>query len=321
MEVKISELLASAGIEELPNPLEADADAVRARVLARLKEDKMQNTNRRAGRLCRVLLIAAAAAALLTVAGLAAARGFGELSHEKEEGAFAGRAVVSVLPADSAQYKAYQEYKDFAAEVRSGLPTGALTQEEFEELRSAEARIDAKYIELAREYGLKPAREAREARSLAELRAALGADILPEDDPRATVHYGRCDDAGTIEYRGGFTLAGGGVADYIFTYAAKGAMSTAEAYIYLDEVEEWEYTDGDGRKLLLGIGPGKSLAYAELEGGWALAVIRAGSEGADSEAVLSESEENRGSHTALTREDLERFAGGMGLGALDAVYA
>ena len=248
------------------------------------------------------------------MAGFAAARGFGELSHEKEDAPFAGRDVVSVLPADSAQYKAYRELKDFAEGVRAGLPTGGLTPEEYAEVRAGEARIDAKYLELAHEYGLEPAREICETRSLAELRSALGSELLPDDDGRATVHYGRCDDAGNIEYRGGFTLAGGGVADYVFNYAAKGAMSTAEAYVYLDEVDEWEYSAANGREMLLGIGPDKSLVYMETEGGWALVTIRAGAEGADGEAVLSESGENRGSHTALTRGDIEAFAEALAAG-------
>ena len=50
------------------------------------------------------------------------------------------------------------------------------------------------------------------------------------------------------------------------------------------------------------------------EGGWALVTIRAGAEGADGEAVLSESGENRGSHTALTRGDIEAFAEALAAG-------
>ena len=315
MELKISDLLPGAGIEALPNPMGTDERRVREAVMAKLKEEKMRDTKRSPRRIGRTLLIAAAVASALTVAGFAAAHGFRELSHEKEDAApFAGRDVVSVLPADSAQYKAYRELNDFAEEVRAGLPTGGLTPEEFAEVRAGEARIDAKYLELAHEYGLEPAREIYETRSLAELRSALGYELLPDDDGRAAVHYGRCDDAGNIEYRGGFTLAGGGVADYVFNYAAKGAMSTAEAYVYLDEVDEWEYSAANGREMLLGIGPDKSLVYMETEGGWALVTIRAGAEGADGEAVLSESGENRGSHTALTRGDIEVFAEALAAG-------
>ena len=320
MELKISDLLPAAGIEPLPNPMGTDERRVREAVMRKLKEESMKNTAKRPRRAGRVLLIAAAVAAALTVASLAAAHGFGELSHEKETAApFAGRDVVSVLPADSAQYEAYQELKDFAAGVRAGLPTGGLTPEEFDEVRAGEARIDAKYLELAHEYGLKPATEVHELRSLAELHAALGAEILPADDGRAAVHRGRYDNAGTLEYSGGFTLAGGGVADYIFTYAARGAMSTAEAYVYLDEVDEWEYVTADGRELLLGLGPDKGLIYAGLESGWVLITVRAGTDGADSEAVLSESGENRGAHTAVTRADLESFAESVNFAAIDGI--
>ena len=314
MELKISDLLPAAGIESLPNPMGTDARLVREAVMRKLKEENMTNTAKRHRRIVRVLLIAAALAAMLTVAGLAAAQGFGELSREKETAApFAGRDVVSVLPVDSAQYKAYQEFKDFAEEVRSGQPTGALTPEEFAEVMAAEARIGAKYLELAGEYGLTPATETYEFRSLAQLHAALGAEILPADDERATVRYGRLDNAGAIEYRGGFTLSDGSVADYVFNYVPSGAMSTAEACVYLDEVEEWEYAGTGGLELLLGIGPERSLVYAELEDGWALAAIRAGAAGADGEASLSEA---GGSRDARHCAELERSAGSLNLAAL-----
>ena len=69
------------------------------------------------------------------------------------------------------------------------------------------------------------------------------------------------------------------MADYGIGTATKGTMSRLGTAVYLDELEEWDYTTADGTNVLLGIAERKSLLYVELEHCYVLAVIRAGYEG------------------------------------------
>lgn len=313
MDIRISDLLPAAGIAELPNPAAADPAPIREAVMRKLKEENM-NTKRRIRKPRRVLLIAAAVAALLTVAGLAVSHGFRDISHAQETGgAHQGRDIISVLPEGSAAYRAYQELEDFEAGIKAAQPTGSITQEELEQILADQELIDRKYYELAEKYGLRPASRTVEVRSLDEILDAFDSPgLLPADDPRATVHYGSYTDLGSIYYYGGFTLPGGGVADYELSTAVKGTMSTSTAYAYLDEFEEWEYSSADGTQLLLGIGPEKSLLYAGLDNCYVLITVRAGFEGADSEA-------DPVTHTAVTRADLEAFADSIDFAGLDLI--
>lgn len=109
------------------------------------------------------------------------------------------------------------------------------------------------------------------------------------------------------------------MADYGIGTATKGTMSRLGTAIYLDELEEWDYTTADGTNVLLGIAERKSLLYVELEHCYVLAVIRAGYEGEDRESVISEFDWNRGAHTAVTRDDIEYFADNIDFAAIDAI--
>lgn len=322
MDIKISDLLTAAGVTGLPGRTEGSPERVREAVTARLKEEKM-NTKKRPSRLLRTVLIAAAVAAALAVAGIAYNMNFGEMSVGKEQESVyraEPRDVIEIPPADSPVSRAFEELDDFRREVQSKQPVGSITQEELEQIMADNERIRQKYFELAGEYGLKPGREATSVDSVQELgRSIHNSHILPPDDPRATIAYGAYTDIGTIEYIGGFTLPGGGLADYGIGTATKGTMSRLGTAIYLDELEEWDYTTADGTNVLLGIAERKSLLYVELEHCYVLAVIRAGYEGADSESVISEFDWNRGAHTAVTRDDIEYFADNIDLAAIDAI--
>ena len=339
MEIKISDLLPASGIEPLPNPCESDAERVRASVMRKLREDNMNNTKRRPRRLARTLLIAAAVAATLTVAGLAAAHGFGELSHGKEAQSpyrSEPRDIIEVLPADSPAYKAGQELEQFRREVQAGQPRGGITQEEYEQVMADNERIAEKYLELAEKYGLKPARVVESADSLEELLNGLyeytgvrAFSLLPREDPRSIIPRGSYTDCGSVSYGGAFTLPKPisednpmhGAVEYSIVTTVEGTFTTGSTAVYLDEFDEWEYETAGGVRVLLGMGERKSLLYAELEHCRVLASVRAGSVGADAEVVTSELDWNRGCHTAITREDLEYFADSIDFAALDDIAA
>ena len=329
MQVIISDLLPSAGIEALPGSVEGDSERVREAVLARLKEEKMNARKRfRTG---RTLLIAAVVTVLLSAAAFAAAQGFSELSHRREaESRYRSepRDIVEVAPEDSPLYMAFEELREFREELQSQQPTGALTQEEFDKVMEDNERISEKYVELAEKYGLRPVKSLGSFSSLEGLVTALNefaavhdSSFLPAEDPRATVISASYTDCGSFSYAGGFTLPGGGAADYGIRSAAKGAMENLTEAIYLDEMEDWKYTAADGTEVLLGLGERKALLYVELEHCYVMATIRAGSAGADEESVISEFAWNKGTHTAISREDLEYFADSIGFGTIDALAA
>ena len=87
MDAKISELLAAACPDGLPNPSEPDRERLRALVLDRLKAGNGARRPRLAG---RTVLIAAALAALLGVGALAAAAGGLDWLRERVSSGFVG---------------------------------------------------------------------------------------------------------------------------------------------------------------------------------------------------------------------------------------
>ena len=322
MDIKISDLLPDSGVTGLPGAADGDPKRVREAVMRKIKEENM-NTKRRIRKPSRILLIVAAVAAVLSIAAIAYNSTLRDMTSGKEADSpyrAEPRDIITVLPQDSPTYKAFEEVNEFRREVQSQQPTGGVTQEEFEQIMADNERINQKSLEVAEKYGLKPQTESTEVRSVAELGATIhNGSLLPRDDPRAIVTFGNYTDIGTISYTGGFTLPGGGVADYGIQTATKGTMSTVGAAVYLDELEEWNHTTDDGTSVLLAIGERKSLLYVELEHCYVLAVLRTGSEGADVEIVTSEFDWNRGTHTAVTREDLEYFADNIGFAGIDAI--
>ena len=87
MDAKISELLAAACPDGLPNPSEPDRERLRALVLDRLRAEGRARRPRLAG---RTVLIAAALAALLGVGALAAAAGGLDWLRERVSSGFVG---------------------------------------------------------------------------------------------------------------------------------------------------------------------------------------------------------------------------------------
>lgn len=325
MDVKISELLTAAAPEKLPCPAECDSAALREAVMGKIKEEGMtpKKTGRRL-RLRRTLIIAAVIAAALALGALAYGSTFRDLYYRTEDKSpyrAVPRDVITVLPEDSPEYMAYRELDEYRREVQSGLPTGGLTEEEFAVVIEANEKIEQKYLELAEEYGLTPVKSER-VDSAAELGASIhDSYLLPQDDPRAVMIYSTLSNVGSISHNGGFTLPGGGVADYGLSTATKGAFESIGAAVYLDELDEWTYTTGEGYDLLLAIGERKSLLYAELEHCYVLAVIRAGSAGPDSEIITSEFDWNKGTHTAVTRSDIEYLAEQIHFSGIDMLAA
>ena len=323
MRLDISDLLTAASIEELPGARQADTARLTEAVSRKIKEEKMQKTKKRA-RTGRILLIAAAIAAALSIAGLAYGLSLRDavsdeivwpVTGEKTEllGAYPGGGTEAAAVREWVEYRqdadtlpavSYEEFEELRAKIPSGSwALGAWTEEAAERL-----------AEIAQKHGLTLPGEAADVSTQSELYAALGSGpFLPAADARAASTGGTVFDTGSFDWGGAFTLENGDAADYGLYCTVRGTMPGMDRFFAdLDGMEQWSFTTPGGVNVLLGAGAEMSVLYAETGSCYILVNIRAGLESAYHEASQD------GIHGALTRSDLEGFASGIDFDAIES---
>lgn len=271
----------------------------------------------------RILLIAAAVAAVLSVSAVAS-RGFG---LKEMQGTIPDSGATVTVPGLSGtpEYQAaleWMEYRDEWQKTGENENDPYNTHWDVYDYEGAHSQLARDTLDsIVEKYGLRMKTKVHTwVESLEELYSELGADgFLPEASSREYDANGReFDIEGTVFDGGGFAffsatdLPGGSVKYSIYCYA-KGIFDLGwHEYDY--GYEDWNYTTDEGVEVMVALGSAQSIIAADLENCFVLVDILSGTHN------IMQAHASYGEYK-VTQEDLEAIADSFDLAAIDALVA
>ena len=195
---------------------------------------------------------------------------------------------------ESPEAKALAEWQAFCAgydtdgKILSALGNGVFVAEGREDwslygsIYSYE--MGEKLDEIVNRYGLKLHKELNMI-SPQEMEYRVGGSFLRDCE----MYWGYIYEDGTFQFEGDAKLEGCGVAGFQFRRAVKGTFD--EVFLNIGQAEDykdWQYLSAKGEPLLLVLGPGKALIYADFEECFITVNVLVGSDGGMSEQDLQE---------------------------------